>query len=91
MDFLTLNPPGWLNLAASESPSISAAARLAAWRCRTWGWSPVEEMILLALNRTPGTVEDIATSLGVPIQVAGSTVARLMEFGLVEVRFSPAP
>lgn len=58
---------------------------------RTWGWSPVEEMILLALNRTPGTVEDVATSLGIPIQVAGSTVARLMEFGLVEVRFSPAP
>ena len=58
---------------------------------RTWGWSPIEEMILLALDRTPGTIEDVAISLGIPIQVAGSTVARLMQFGLVEVRFSPAP
>jgi hypothetical protein len=58
---------------------------------RTWGWSPIEEMILLALDRTPGTIEDVAKSLGIPIQVAGSTVARLMQFGLVEVRFSPAP
>jgi hypothetical protein len=58
---------------------------------RTWGWSPIEEMILLALDRTPGTIEDIAISLDIPIQVAGSTVARLMQFGLVEVRFSPAP
>ena len=57
---------------------------------RTWGWSPIEEMILLALDRTPGTIEDVATSLGIAIQVAGSTVARLMQFGLVEVRFSPA-
>ncbi len=58
---------------------------------RTWGWSPIEEMILLALDRTPGTIEDVSTSLGIAIQVAGSTVARLMQFGLVEVRFSPAP
>ncbi len=46
---------------------------------RTWGWSPIEEMILLALDRTPGTIEDVATSLGIPIQIAGSTVARLIE------------
>jgi hypothetical protein len=58
---------------------------------RTWGWSPIEEMILLALDRTPGTIEHVAISLGIPIQVAGSTIARLMQFGLVEVRFSPAP
>ena len=58
---------------------------------RTWGWSPIEEMILIALDRTPGTIEDVATSLSIPIQVAGSTVARLMQFGLVELRFSPAP
>jgi len=58
---------------------------------RTWGWSPIEEMILLALDRAPGTIEDVATSLGIPIQVVGSTIARLMQFGLVEVRFSPAP
>jgi hypothetical protein len=58
---------------------------------RTWGWSPIEEMILLALDRTPGTIEDLATSLGVPIQVAGSTIARLMQFGLVELRLSPVP
>jgi hypothetical protein len=30
---LHLNHPVWLNLAASESLSISAAARLAAWQC----------------------------------------------------------
>jgi ferredoxin len=58
---------------------------------RTWGWSPIEEMILIALDRTPGTIEAVATSLSIPIQVAGSTVARLMQFGLVEIRFSPAP
>lgn len=58
---------------------------------RTWGWSPIEEMILLALDRAAGTIEDVATSLGIPIQVVGSTIARLMQFGLVEVRFSPAP
>ena len=58
---------------------------------RTWGWSPIEEMILLTLDRVPGTIADVATSLGIPIQVAGSTIARLMQFGLVEVRLSPAP
>jgi hypothetical protein len=58
---------------------------------RTWGWSPIEEMILLALDRAPGAIEDVATSLGIPMQVVGSTIARLMQFGLVEVRFSPAP
>jgi hypothetical protein len=58
---------------------------------RTWGWSPVEEMILLALDRAPGTIENVATSLKIPIQVVGSTMARLMQFGLIEVRFSPAP
>ena len=50
---------------------------------RTWGWSPIEEMILLALDRTPETIEEVATSLGIPSQVAGSTIARLMQFGLV--------
>lgn len=58
---------------------------------RTWGWSPIEEMILLALDRAPGTIEDAAKLLGTSIQVVSSTVARLMQFGLVEVRFSPAP
>jgi len=58
---------------------------------RTWGWSPIEEMILLALDSDPGTIEDVAKSLGIPIQVAGSTTARLMQFGLVEVRLSPIP
>lgn len=58
---------------------------------RTWGWSPIEEMILLALDREPGTIEAIATSLRVPVQVAGSSVARLMQFGLIEIRLSPVP
>lgn len=58
---------------------------------RTWGWSPIEEMILLALDRAPGTIEEVATALGIPIQVAGSTIGRLMQFGLAEIRLSPIP
>lgn len=58
---------------------------------RTWGWSPIEEMVLLALDRTPGTIEQVATSLKIPRQVAASTVARLMQFGLIEVRLAPTP
>jgi len=57
---------------------------------RTRGWSPIEEMILLILDQAPGTIEDVATRLAIPVQVAGSTIARLMQFGLVDVRFSPA-
>jgi hypothetical protein len=48
-------------------------------------------MVLLALDRTPGTIEQVAASLAMPKQVASSTVARLMQFGLIEVRLSPAP
>lgn len=58
---------------------------------RTWGWSPIEEMVLLALDQTPGTIDQMATSLKIPRQVAASTVARLMQFGLIEVRVSPVP
>ncbi len=58
---------------------------------RTWGWSPIEEMVLLALDRAPGTIEQVAASLAIPKQVASSTVARLMQFGLIEVRLSPVP
>jgi hypothetical protein len=48
-------------------------------------------MLLLALDRTPGTIGQTATSLKIPRQVAASTVARLMQFGLIEVRVSPVP
>ena len=48
-------------------------------------------MILRALDRTPETIEEVATSLGIPSQVAGSTIARLMQFGLVELRLAPVP
>jgi hypothetical protein len=48
-------------------------------------------MVLLALDRRPGTVEQVATSLAIPKQIASSTVARLMRFGLIEVRLSPEP
>jgi hypothetical protein len=48
-------------------------------------------MVLLALDRTPGTIERVAASLAIPSQVTSSTVARLMQFGLIEVRLSPAP
>ncbi|MEQ1516781.1 MAG: phospholipase D-like domain-containing protein, partial [Usitatibacteraceae bacterium] len=58
---------------------------------RTWGWSPVEEMILLSLDQTPGTINRVSETLKIPRQVVGSTVARLMQFGLVEVRLSPHP
>ena len=58
---------------------------------RTWGWNPVEEMILLSLDQSPGTINDISQALKIPRQVVGSTVARLMQFGLVEVRLSPQP
>lgn len=55
---------------------------------RTWGWSPIEEMVLLALDRAPGTIETVAASLSIPVQVAGSTIARLMQFGLIEMHLS---
>ena len=58
---------------------------------RTWGWSPVEEMILLSLDQSPGTINDVSQTLKIPRQVVSSTVARLMQFGLVEVRMSPQP
>jgi hypothetical protein len=58
---------------------------------RIWGWSPVEEMILLSLDRSPGTIEDVSKILKIPRQLVGSTVARLMQFGLAEVRLSPQP
>lgn len=58
---------------------------------RVWGWSPVEEMVLLTLDATPGAIDDLASALHIPRQVAASTVARLMQFGLIEVRMSPRP
>lgn len=53
---------------------------------RTWGWSPVEEMILLTLDRSPGTINDVSQALKIPRQIVSSTVSRLMQFGLVEVK-----
>lgn len=58
---------------------------------RTWGWSPIEEMVFLELDKSPGTVEHVASALGIPKQVASSSVARLMQFGLIEVRLTPMP
>lgn len=58
---------------------------------RVWGWSPIEEMVLLTLDATPGTIDDLTAALHIPRQVAASTVARLMQFGLIEVRMSPRP
>ncbi len=58
---------------------------------RTWGWSPIDEMTLLTLDRMPGTIEQVSTFLKIPRQVASSTIARLMQFGLIEVRLSPVP
>ncbi|SFP09956.1 Phosphatidylserine/phosphatidylglycerophosphate/cardiolipin synthase [Cohaesibacter marisflavi] len=58
---------------------------------RIWGWSPIEEMVLLSLDQTPGTIANVAGNLHIPRQVVSSTVARLMQFGLVEVRLSRQP
>lgn len=58
---------------------------------RVWGWSPVEEAVLLYLRRTPGSGEDLATALAVPRQVAGAAVERLMRHGLIELRLGDAP
>ena len=53
---------------------------------RRWGWSPVEEEVLLALREKPGTSASVAVELGIPRQVAEAAVSRLMRFGLIEVR-----
>lgn len=71
---------------------------IAAWQYRarvivqrTWGWSPVEELMLLHLDQTPGTMDSVKTQLGLNAQVVGATLSRLMRFGLVELRTSPIP
>jgi hypothetical protein len=48
-------------------------------------------MILLLIDRTPGTTESVAASLNIPIQVARSTISRLMQFGLIDFNLSPFP
>lgn len=58
---------------------------------RRWGWSPVEEEILLSLRDKPGTSGSVAEDLGIPHQVAVAAVGRLMRFGLIEVRTVPGP
>lgn len=58
---------------------------------RRWGWSPVEEEVLLALREKPGTSSSVALELGIPHQVAEAAVSRLMRFGLIEVRIAPEP
>lgn len=58
---------------------------------RTWGWSPVEELVLLHLDGNPGTMESVKVRLGLNAQVVRATVARLMRFGLVELRTLPIP
>lgn len=58
---------------------------------RRWGWSPIEEEVLLSLRDTPGTSAAAAEALGIPQQVAAAAVGRLMRFGLIEVRNAPEP
>jgi phosphatidylserine/phosphatidylglycerophosphate/cardiolipin synthase-like enzyme len=58
---------------------------------RRWGWSPVEEEVLLYLRNKPGTSGSVAEELGIPHQVAAAAVGRLMRFGLIEVRKTPGP
>jgi len=58
---------------------------------RRWGWSPVEEEVLLALRDRPGTSASVAGEIGIPRQIAEAAVSRLMWFGLIEVRIAPEP
>ncbi|WP_342029934.1 hypothetical protein [Devosia insulae] len=46
---------------------------------------------MLALDRSPGSIAEVSSALKVPPQVVSATVARLMQFGVVEVRMSPRP
>ena len=58
---------------------------------RVWGWSPVEEAILLSFLKKPGSSQEVANDLTIPPQVAKSAVTRLMQHGLLELRFGPSP
>ena len=58
---------------------------------RVWGWSPVEEAILLAFLKRPSSSVDVAHDLQIPVQVAKSSVTRLMQHGLLELHLSPSP
>lgn len=58
---------------------------------RRWGWSPVEEEVLLALRERSGTSASTAQGLGIPQQVVTAAVNRLMRYGLIEARISPEP
>lgn len=58
---------------------------------RRWGWSPVEEEVLLVLRESPGTSASVAENLGITHQIAEAAVSRLMRFGLIEVRIAPEP
>lgn len=58
---------------------------------RVWGWSPVEEAILLALLKKPSSSVDLAFELEIPVQVAKSAVTRLMQHGLLELHLNSSP
>lgn len=58
---------------------------------RVWGWSPVEETILLSLRDRPATNSVLSSTLGIQQQVVEASVIRLMRFGLVEIRMDPEP
>lgn len=58
---------------------------------RSWGWSPIEEAILLNVRETPATTSEIARKLRIERQIAESAVNRMMRFGLIEVRLEPYP
>ena len=56
---------------------------------RTWGWSPAEEAVLLLLDKSPGTTEALAISMSMPHQLISAALARLMQYGLVEIQVAP--
>lgn len=58
---------------------------------RTWGWSPIEELVFLSIDQEPATMPAMTSRLSMPLQVVRATIARLMQFGLIELQVSPIP
>lgn len=58
---------------------------------RVWGWSPVEEIVLLFLSKNPGSTDRIANSLGLPRQLVTAAVDRFMRYGLLDLCFDGKP
>ncbi|MBL4799518.1 MAG: hypothetical protein JKY50_19115 [Oleispira sp.] len=58
---------------------------------RIWGWSPIEEALLLELSKNDGDFDTLSPRLNLPRQVISSAMTRLMDFGLVEAKMTGQP